>query len=136
MILLVGEAPNALGRGRLRNTTYSGRRLAALGAGDVPRTNVIQRFPGRSGKGASFPRDEAVAGLRRLERRTPKRVAWVFMGKRVAAAYGWRGEYFEWGELNGRRIATFPHPSGINMWWNDPANVELAREFVAGLLAA
>jgi hypothetical protein len=135
-ILLVGEAPNASGRGRIANATASGRRLALLGWGDLPRTNVIQRFPGRSGKGASFPRDEASDGLAKLWRRTPRRVAFVYMGRRVAAADGWRGPYLEWGLHRGRQVATFPHPSGINMWWNDPANVELARAFVLGARAS
>jgi hypothetical protein len=131
--MLVGEAPNASGRGRIANTTASGRRLASLGGADLPRTNVIQEFPGRSGKGAAFPRELAVAGLARLWRRTPRRVAFVYMGKRVAAADGWRGDYLQWGEHRGRMVATFPHPSGINMWWNDAANVELARDFVLEL---
>jgi hypothetical protein len=132
-LLLVGEAPNASGRGRMANTTQSGRRLALLGGAGLPRTNVIQRFPARSGKGASFPLQEARAGLDRLWRRTPRRVAFVYMGKRVAAADGWRGAYLEWGESRGRRVCTFPHPSGINMWWNEPANVELAMAFIRGV---
>lgn len=28
------------------------------------------------------------------------------------------------------RVAVVPHPSGINRWWNDPANVEAARSFL------
>jgi hypothetical protein len=114
-------------------STSSGRRLAQLGGGALPRTNVIQRYPGRSGKGAAFPLDEARVGLARLRRRTPLRVAFVYVGKRVAAADGWRGPYLQWGEHRGRLVATLPHPSGINQWWNDPANVELAGRFVSGL---
>lgn len=133
VVLLVGEAPNASGRGRMANTTASGRHIASLGGGAIPRTNVIQRFPGRSGKGAAFPAAEAREGLARLWRRTPRRVAFVYMGKRVAAADGWRGQYLQWGTHRGRLVCTLPHPSGVNRWWNDPANAELARSFIHDL---
>lgn len=31
------------------------------------------------------------------------------------------------------RAAVVPHPSGVNRWWNDPANRDRAREFFAEL---
>lgn len=133
-VLLVGEAPTRTGpRFPRPGDTPTGKRIAALGGQWIPRCNLLTYWPGASGKGAHFPIEVARHAADRLLRRTPKRVTLVFMGKRVALAFGWRGEYLEWGTLNGREVVTMPHPSGVNRWWNDPRNVESARQFVASL---
>lgn len=128
-VLLIGEAPNSSGTGGLHESTSSGRRLRSIGASGLRRTNALRRYAGPQGKGSRFPVEEAREGLARIWRRHPKRVAFVYVGKRVAAADGWRGGFLEWGEHRGRRVATIPHPSGIVRWWNDDANVLAAARF-------
>lgn len=133
-VLLVGEAPTRTGPKFPRpGDTPTGKRIAALGGQWIPRCNLLTYYPGQSGKGAHFPLSDGREAAQRLLRRTPKRVTLVFMGKRVANAFGWQGDYLKWGLLNGREIVTMPHPSGVNRWWNDPRNVELASQFVASL---
>jgi hypothetical protein len=51
----------------------------------------------------------------------------IYLGKRVAEAFGFRGEWFEWSHDQ----VVAPHPSGLSRWWNDPNNVGLARAFWA-----
>jgi uracil-DNA glycosylase len=121
-LMLVGEAPNAQGQVFWQATYFRGR------VPRLPGTNLLKRFPGAQSKGAAFPLAEAREAVRRLERRTPKRVSMVLLGKRVGAAFGAKGGYFEWTTVRGRRVMVFPHPSGINQWWNDPENRALAAE--------
>lgn len=135
-LLLVGEAPNASGEGRRPNTTFTGGRIAKMGGHDLPRTNLLREWPGPQGRGSAFPMSLARPAAKRLWRRKPKRVAFVFVGKRVSQAFGWKGEFFEWGDLDGRQVVSMPHPSGINQWWNDPANHEAASAFIAALAEA
>jgi hypothetical protein len=55
------------------------------------------------------------------------------MGRGVAAAFGLRPQVpvLEWREAQpGRRLAVVPHPSGRNLWYNDPANRVAVRDFV------
>jgi len=134
--LLVGEAPNREGRGRLANTTRSGSVIASLGGRHLPRTNLLREWPGPSGKGSAFPLMPAREAADRLLRRTLKSRPLVLLGTRVAGAFRLRRqdyELLEWLELRGRRVAVFPHPSGVNHWWNEPDNREAARIFLAAL---
>lgn len=132
--LLVGEAPNRSGEGKRANTTFTGGRIAQLGGHDIPRTNLLREWPGVQGRGSLFPMELARPAAMRLWRRKPRRIAFVFVGRRVAQAFGWYGAYFEWGELRGRRVVTMPHPSGINHWWNDPHNTRTAARFIRSLV--
>lgn len=137
-MLLVGEAPNRAGQGRRPNTTFTGGRLARLGARELQRTNLLREWPGPQGKGSAFPLDLARPAAERLWRRHPKRRPFVLVGTRVAAAFGLarsRYEYLEWLDLRGREVAVIPHPSGINLWWNEPEHVQQAADFFRALLA-
>lgn len=134
-VLIVGEAPNRSGKGMRANTTRTGQRIAELGGVDLPRTNLLRAYPGDDGKGAAFPVDAARESVRRLERRTPKRVAFLILGKRAARAFGVKSDFLEWTSVRGREVAVFPHPSGINMWWNDARNRAAAAEFFTEMMA-
>jgi uracil-DNA glycosylase len=136
--LIVGEAPARTTVGAPAFTGPAGRRIAALAGVDDLRdafdaVNLLDRWPGRQGKGAAFPpaqgRDAARALLERVGRRRPL----VLAGRRVAAAFGLRAlPYLERGDLAGRPVWVLPHPSGVCRWWNDPAN----RDRAAALLRA
>lgn len=134
-LLLVGEAPNAKGEGKRANTTFTGGRIAQMGGHDIPRTNLLREWPGKQGRGSAFPMPLARPAAARLSRRMPKRVKFVFVGKRVAQAFSWYHPYFEWGEINGRFVVTMPHTSGINQWWNAPENRIEAASFIDSLVA-
>jgi hypothetical protein len=133
-VLIVGEAPNRSGK-----TGLAGKRMADLGTVGLPRKNLLQEWPGSEGKGSAFPMALAVPAAMKLWSRTPLRVPMLFVGTRVAAAFGLRDraeyEFLWWREYRGRRVAVMPHPSGIVLWWNDPANVEAAGEFFRELVS-
>ena len=130
-LLLVGEAPGRDGATLDDPRSRSGKRLTELGAGGLPFVNILDEWPGPASKGAGFewnsPEVQRAVG-RKLDG-LPRRPALVFLGLRAARAFDWRGAYFEWGQCRGRRVVTVPHPSGVNRWWNEPANVRRARRF-------
>src|SRR5262245_38252760 len=138
--LIIGQAPARGNDGKKPFAGASGARLAILsGVGtsgdDLPEhftlANLIQKYPGRQGKGDGF--DEVIAGraamkiLSDLIRRNEKR--WVLlMGRNVAQCFGQRNRpYLEKFWLTSTNpCLVFPHPSGINRWWNDSANTAAA----------
>lgn len=128
--LVVGEAPGRGGGSPLDSAAFSAK-LPALR--QFSRVNVLDFYPGRDGKGALFPDRDAVKGAIYLERHVSKQRPMIFMGTRVAWAFGLlRREYrfCEWRQWRGRQVAVIPHPSGIVRWWNDPANRERAAAFL------
>lgn len=139
-VTIVGQAPGRHGNRRPFDGA-SGRRLARLaGLGSYEQLaarcrlqNVLGRWPGKQGRGDAFPLALARSGARasRFRGRGPVLLA----GRRVAAAFGVRTGYFEWGELRGRPCAVIPHPSGISHWWNDPRNARRAAAFLREVLA-
>lgn len=146
--VLVGEAPSRDTEGRPPFSGRSGRRLAELLGEDLDEAflleNLLQRWPGpaSSGKGSAFPLGPARKSARRLVREYRGR-RFVLVGWRVAAAFGvpvhvarplrWYGDWAHSLDGSGAGAGSFavlPHPSGVNLWWNDPANVERARRFL------
>lgn len=129
MITVVGEAP---GRTSDPSRPFAGgrcqtnlERLLGVGFHDRCRVlNLLRRWPGRTDrKGSRFPLAAAAAAAGRLELDGPT----VLVGKRVARAFrlGSAG-FFEATEVRGRPAMVVPHPSGVNLWWNDPKRVEVA----------
>ncbi len=60
----------------------------------------------------------------------------VLLGLKVAAAFGLHKlPLLEWQNVvaHGTRFkaARCPHPSNVNQWWNDDANVKRARHFLS-----
>lgn len=126
--------------------------------------NLIRGFPGKrsSGKGDNFNKEAARRGLVRLIREQtirPDRVV-IAMGNNAArticAANLVPHDWFHlelvrapslkirlrdgaapenWALRAGAFwLLTFPHPSGINLWWNDPANVATAQSVMEALV--
>lgn len=142
--LLIGEASRDGGRPL---DGPSGRRLAeAAGIPDLyARFDVINLFPdwpGRAnGKGDAFPKEMARTHALSLRAQLARRQRVVFLGRRVAEAFlpltGADLPYLFWwpedAPQNRTRFAIVPHPSGVNLWWNDPENREAAAEFMRAL---
>lgn len=151
-VLIVGEdyghSDERYHRDLYALTGASGRRLAGLcgyeGEGTLPvlqfcqdfrRTNVVVR--------PEQWRDPFAvrAGVARVVARLSEGDRVVLLGGRVAAAFHVGSPLFEWGlavEVDagvGWTYARSPHPSGRSHWWNDPANVAVAREFWTRLRA-
>ena len=149
-LLIVGQAPNkeiwkrATARGRrgaerrsarLALSGRCGRKLAELLGVELEvflartrRVNLNDRWHGKDGKGDAF---DEVAGVKKAQaiwrsRGGPKRV--VLLGHVVAECFGMVGDFLEvhW-TFDDRRWLIFPHPSGVNRWWNDPKNRRRAR---------
>lgn len=134
--LIVGEAPARTGDPMKPLEGPCGIKLAAVFGitydeylETFSRLNVLPEWPGRGEKGDQFPMALAREHARQIviEKRTT-----FLLGKRVAQAFGFlpkarflSGYFSPAGEW---RIMIIPHPSGINIWWNDPANVRRAKK--------
>lgn len=155
--LLVGEAPARTGKRNLHACLAARALNVPAKAGltgllrtqhgelfdfvmDTRHANLLKTWPGAARRGSAFPMAEARvaadAFLEVIEIVQPEAI--LLAGRRVAAAFRHhmhhRGtDYFEHLELEGREARVVPHPSGVNRWWNDPANRERARKFLAEL---
>jgi uracil-DNA glycosylase len=133
--LLIGQAPN---RGREPGKPFKGRtgRFLARAAGmeerefmsSVRLMNLLDRWPGKAGKGDRFPLKEGHVAACRVNLRGNHA---LLAGKRVAASFGIKKPAFlTCHEVHGGVVWIVPHPSGINRWWNDPGNREKAIVFL------
>jgi uracil-DNA glycosylase len=150
--LIIGQAP-ARGNDGLRPFAgQSGARLARLaGVGesgdDLPRhfglVNLLSHWPGKSSKkGDKFDMAQAKINaediLLGLSNRKPSYL--LLMGRKVQTAFDLKGlEYLHRYRIHRQGfdrhcIVPFPHPSGINTWWNDPENVVLAEKLMRKVL--
>lgn len=137
-LLLVGED---FGRSPIRYhsdvyalTGASGRHLAKLANEHylnfymlTERTNVVE-LP-EEWKDKDLVRSRVAAIEARMDRDYQRT---ILLGARVAKAFDLAAlRVCEWyGD-----VAVMPHPSGRNRWYNDPANVARAEDFLRGALA-
>lgn len=182
-VLLVGQAPGADGDVRPLTGTM-GVRLADLMGVDaavvVPastsrppsttpkdeivglffdRANVLDFYPGRSGKGHAFPLGHARLAAQEMWPKVLEYERVVFCGKAVKDSFidtmtgtrdhplrrsyrkafreaemlTWYAHATKLNDTGAFLWAWMPHTSMIVPWWNDPANVELARRFLTDL---
>ena len=137
--LIIGQAPSKTGEGCEPINGRSGKKLAACMGVSVEeylerfeRVNVLDRFPGKQGKGDKFPLPEAREAAQGI--RLEGRPFVLLLGRGVASAFGLGNlPWLEWAEVEQARVAVVPHPSGINRWWNEQENRERAREFLGNL---
>jgi len=100
------------------------------------RFNLNAQFHGKSGKGDAFRVPEGLSkASRELARRRNTR--FVLLGRAVGKCFGVSGPFLSRTVRDyGNEFLFFPHPSGINLWWNDARNRREAsrvlRRFVNG----
>ena len=133
--LLIGEAPPPSGLGPLGPFDCdSGDKLAGLlteaAAPNGPawtreealaafeRVNVLERWPGKAGKGSRFPVAEARQGANAIVGRLLVGQRVVLAGKRVASAFGLLAPIGAWVNVRGTHFTVIPHPSGSTRDYN------------------
>jgi hypothetical protein len=133
VVYLVGQAPS---RTSDPSRPLAGRPCAFLGSlvgldADAFRRrfrclNLLQAFPGKAGKGDAFPIAPARSAAAQVRGRRL-----LLLGRNVARAFGHAdAPLLRWERRGGRLVAVLPHPSGINVWWNEPRNRRAARRFL------
>lgn len=149
-ILLVGESPNRATVGRpalwLRpdnsGKRHTANRLLAFTGWTwaqymetFERTNLFDTVSGHSAPRGRYLAQELVKRATRAEQSI------LILGRLTAQHFGVGmydyfvgavAEAYDLGERAtrvARPVWVCPHPSGLNRWWNDPANVARAREF-------
>lgn len=144
MIRMIGEAPGRNGEGPpLHNAVKRWADMAGLVVDDfkaVERVNLLREWPGKSGKGSRFPMDDAArnAAYHRLALDYTWHVkAVVLVGWRVAEAFKVPGtvlpcQWFRDRDLGW--LAVVPHPSGVNRWYNDNVNADMAADFILSVV--
>ena len=97
--------------------------------------NLVDEVQVKSGKGDAFPMKRAKKKAIKIwmAMNQPYGVrdhrAVVMLGRQVARAFDPEYAKLEYLDNLGRFIL-FPHPSGINRWWNEPRNVRKAKRFL------
>jgi hypothetical protein len=129
-VVIIGEAPTdgspyALeGRGGARLAEYAGLSWAQY-LTRTERHNLISRpvdaWPTREARDAAQAVWPSLLG-----RRT------ILLGQNVARAFGVGEVPLRWRVVDdhGTEVAIVPHPSGRNLWWNDPEHRSAARRFL------
>ena len=140
-VALIGQAPARVMYGDRPFSGRSGKKISELAGvrfedlGDhFALFNLLPRWPGRQGdKGDAFPMREA--RQKASEMRTVRRYARVvFVGRKVAEAFRFKGEFCEWGPWENSWAMVMPHPSGVNLWYNDKRNVLRMRRILRRVL--
>lgn len=147
--LIIGQAPARGNDGLLPFAGKSGARLARVAGvgdtGDVLKNyfdlrNLLSFYPGKRGrKGDEFDLTQAKDAADQMKTwlLTRKGRVILLMGKEVAKAFGCPcQEYFRPWYWHQHTVIIFPHPSGVNQWWNDAANVKEAEGYLRELIRA
>lgn len=140
-IAIIGQAPSSKSNPKPPLSGRSGAKIRAL-FGDywskvepfVKFYNVLPAFEGKNGKGDAFPMNKARLAAVGLRRKIKENIL-IFLGRDVGKAFGIGAPYFFVMPFDlkrgvGLRLAiVVPHPSGINIWWNESRNVVAAEIF-------
>jgi hypothetical protein len=139
-IVLIGQAPSRFGDPRQPLCMSIAKKLSMLIGmsyleyfDTFDRMNVLDHWPGANEKGDKFPMREARVKAQEIVQSLVERKV-IFVGRATALAFGFRTQFFEWVEFAGFTAAAIPHPSGVNYWWNEKHNVELASKFLRDAL--
>jgi hypothetical protein len=99
--------------------------------------NVLARWPGKSGKGDRFPlTKKTFERSRRIELSEAYADASVvvLVGAAVCRVFDYPELADRPCEMNALGVAYLPHPSGVNRWFNVPANRAKAKQFLKEVL--
>lgn len=134
--MIVGQAPSRRTVGRPALSGRSGALLARLSGVETLSSvfvlaNLSESYTGSrsSGAGDAWSASEARKLAAEFDFGDERRI--ILLGWNVARAFclDWL-EYMEWFDEGDFSFAVFPHPSGLNHFWNDPENRERARTFL------
>lgn len=144
--LLIGQAPGPRSDPADPLAGRCGARLAGLCGIEqtrflelFERVNLLDKFPGKAGKGDRFDVNKArkkAIDLLLLGTMRDRRV--VMLGANVARTFGFPpSEQLLWSMIDGGgfQVAFCPHPSGVSRWWNEKTNVAKALLFWRELAA-
>lgn len=134
MVTFVGQAPS---RQTKDNAGWAeGRAVLALCAlarmpyrelaAQARFVNLLRRWPGKRGKGDRWPINRA----QRAAQHVQFTGRMVFLGRQVAAAFGASRAYLRPFQLRGATCMVFPHPSGVNRWYNQAKNKRRASQML------
>ena len=124
--IIVAESPNPHGEWTWERA--SARRMEQLIGRRVTWYNLFEVEPERW---SAMRARAAASGL--LAELTHDHTV-LMLGRRVCAAFGHQKLPWLHGSLSKHALlVAVPHPSGLNRWWNDPANVELAETTLRGI---
>jgi hypothetical protein len=137
---LVGQAPSRRGDPRKPLAGPNGRKIARLGGMSYDelvacrRKHLNTHYGAKRGEGDTFDHAKGSANAAdilldwRVERI-------VLLGKNVARCFGFGDvPFLAEVRIYGRRFLIFPHPSGVNRWWNERRNERRARQLLQRFL--
>lgn len=141
---LIGQAPSLLTskKGSRPFDGWSGERIALMIGRRrremlerwVEARNLINVFPGRCGeKGDHFDVDAARLAADAMMPQLRGRTA-IIAGRKVADAFGIDAPFLSRVEKAGVVFWPIPHPSGVNLWYNDPLNAERVERLLRKLI--
>lgn len=141
--LIIGEAPSKNettehpieGRVGKRLATCCGMTLQDF-LKHFDRVNLLHVRQDTKEKGFEFDAKAGKAAADELRKSFQPDQVVLFLGGRVSEAFGVHGPYFEQRVVNGINTRAFivPHPSGVNRWWNDPANLAQMNTFMRSIV--
>jgi len=137
---LVGQAPSRRGDPRRPLAGPNGRKIARLGGMSYDelvacrRKHLNTHYDGKRDKRETF--DHAKGNANAADILLDWRVERiVLLGKNVARCFGFGDvPFLAEVRIYGRRFLIFPHPSGINRWWNERGNQRRARQLLQRFL--
>jgi len=139
-IAIVGEAPSRLGDPRKPLAGPNGKKIAKLAGMSYDeliacrRRHLNPHYHRKVGKNDVFDhaKGSVVAADVLMDWRV-ERI--VLLGKNVAQCFGFRDlPFLAEISIYGRRFLIFPHPSGVNRWWNERRNEQRARQLLQRFL--
>lgn len=140
-VTFVGQSPGKCNPMGVPFGGKSGKRLATFCKMDheswiaaTNRINVLEDWPGKAKKGDVF-KVKAGSAADKILNATKVDETIVLCGRAVATACGVDGQFLKWMNWNGRRAVIIPHPSGINLWYNDRCNRDALEKLLLEVMA-
>jgi len=139
--LIIGEAPSKNQQLEQPIEGRIGLRLASMAGLTLPeflyhfdRVNLLHHRQDTAAHEFQFDIEAAKGEAAALKTTFKSDQIVILLGLRVADAFYAHHDYFVQQMIGGADVRVVPHPSGINRWWNDPANVQLAMVFMKNIV--